>query len=92
MGDAVDAATRDAPAPTVRNEEGLLDEEIRKQAPTPSELEILNVLWRRGPSTVREVNDVLRERRTSDNERGHRHAKKQSCAQLRRDQVVAPEV
>jgi BlaI family transcriptional regulator, penicillinase repressor len=29
--------------------------------PTDSELEILNVLWRRGPSTVREVQEVLLE-------------------------------
>jgi|SRR5215831_11702461 predicted transcriptional regulator len=27
--------------------------------PTPSELEILQVLWSRGPSTVREVHDTL---------------------------------
>ena len=27
--------------------------------PTEAELEILNVLWRRGPSTVREVHEVL---------------------------------
>ncbi len=27
--------------------------------PTESELEILNVLWEKGPSTVREVHDVL---------------------------------
>lgn len=29
--------------------------------PTASELEILRVLWRRGPSTVREVHEVLAE-------------------------------
>ena len=27
--------------------------------PTPAELDILRVLWRRGPSTVREVNELL---------------------------------
>ena len=27
--------------------------------PTPSELEILHILWARGPSTVREIHDVL---------------------------------
>ena len=27
--------------------------------PTPSELEILQILWTRGPSTVREIHDVL---------------------------------
>jgi BlaI family transcriptional regulator, penicillinase repressor len=31
--------------------------------PTDAELEILTVLWRRGPSTVREVFDALSERR-----------------------------
>lgn len=31
--------------------------------PTESELEILQVLWHRGPSTVREVNDELSEKR-----------------------------
>jgi predicted transcriptional regulator len=31
--------------------------------PTASELEILRVLWARGPSTVREVHDALREQR-----------------------------
>jgi predicted transcriptional regulator len=30
-----------------------------KTQPTPSELEILHVLWSRGPSTVREIHDVL---------------------------------
>jgi BlaI family transcriptional regulator, penicillinase repressor len=30
-----------------------------KAQPTPSELEILHVLWSRGPSTVREIHDVL---------------------------------
>ena len=29
--------------------------------PTPSELEILQVLWSRGPSTVREVHEILSE-------------------------------
>jgi len=31
--------------------------------PTPSELEILHVLWSRGPSTVREIHDVLCEQK-----------------------------
>jgi hypothetical protein len=31
--------------------------------PTDAELEILNVLWRRGPSTVREVFETLGETR-----------------------------
>lgn len=31
--------------------------------PTDAELEILNVLWARGPSTVREVHDVLAARK-----------------------------
>ena len=30
-----------------------------KIQPTPSELEILQILWSRGPSTVREIHDVL---------------------------------
>ena len=30
-----------------------------KVQPTPSELEILHILWSRGPSTVREIHDVL---------------------------------
>ncbi|MGA2420820.1 MAG: BlaI/MecI/CopY family transcriptional regulator [Candidatus Acidiferrum sp.] len=33
------------------------------QRPTASELEILQVLWTRGPSTVREVHEVLNEKR-----------------------------
>ncbi|MBK8045432.1 MAG: BlaI/MecI/CopY family transcriptional regulator [Haliscomenobacter sp.] len=31
--------------------------------PTESELEILQVLWQQGPSTVRQVNDLLKARR-----------------------------
>jgi len=34
------------------------------QKPTASELEILRILWLRGPSTVREVYDALREIKT----------------------------
>src|SRR5690349_22447043 len=30
-----------------------------KTNPTPSELEILHILWNRGPSTVREIHDEL---------------------------------
>lgn len=30
-----------------------------KFQPTPSELEILQILWSRGPSTVREIHDVM---------------------------------
>lgn len=33
------------------------------QKPTASELEILQVLWTRGPSTVREVHDALHEKK-----------------------------
>ncbi len=33
----------------------------KKQEPTKSELEILQVLWQHGPSTVRFVNDTLNE-------------------------------
>jgi BlaI family penicillinase repressor len=34
------------------------------QKPTASELEILRVLWTRGPSTVREVHDFLSEKKS----------------------------
>jgi BlaI family transcriptional regulator, penicillinase repressor len=34
------------------------------QKPTASELEILHVLWARGPSTVREVHEALREQKS----------------------------
>jgi len=33
------------------------------QKPTASELEILRVLWERGPSTVREVHEILNEKK-----------------------------
>src|SRR5207253_9884001 len=33
------------------------------QKPTASELEILRVLWERGPSTVRDVHEALREKK-----------------------------
>jgi len=33
--------------------------------PTEAELEILNILWRRGPSTVREVHEALQADRTT---------------------------
>ncbi len=36
---------------------------VPPQKPTASELEILRVLWTRGPSTVREVHDSLQEKR-----------------------------
>ena len=32
---------------------------VTKSNPTPSELEILHILWARGPSTVREIHEVL---------------------------------
>ena len=35
----------------------------KKPRPTQAETAILQVLWRRGPSTVREVHDVLNEQR-----------------------------
>ena len=34
-----------------------------RSKPTTSELEILRVLWTRGPSTVREVNDALNQQK-----------------------------
>jgi BlaI family penicillinase repressor len=33
------------------------------QRPTASELEILHVLWERGPSTVREIHEILSEKK-----------------------------
>jgi len=33
--------------------------------PTPAELAILSVLWQRGPSTVREIHDALKEERAT---------------------------
>lgn len=35
----------------------------RHEHPTPGELEVLKILWDRGPATVREVMDVLNQRR-----------------------------
>jgi predicted transcriptional regulator len=37
----------------------------RHQRPTDAELEILNVLWERGPSTVRDVHETISERKTT---------------------------
>lgn len=37
---------------------------LSPQKPTASELEILRVLWSRGPSTVREVHDALSQRKS----------------------------
>jgi predicted transcriptional regulator len=41
----------------------LKKENSNYQEPTKSELEILQVLWKHGPSTVRFVNDVLNEQK-----------------------------
>lgn len=35
----------------------------REEHPTPGELEVLKILWQRGPATVREVMEVLNRRR-----------------------------
>ncbi len=35
----------------------------RHESPTPAELEVLQVIWERGPSTVREVMSVLNRQR-----------------------------
>jgi predicted transcriptional regulator len=35
------------------------------QSPTPVELAILQVLWRRGPSTVRQIHDALKKDRAT---------------------------
>src|ERR1700733_8199655 len=40
-----------------------MEDQSRKTEPTKAELEILNVLWQHGPSTVRFVNDRLNEQR-----------------------------
>jgi BlaI family penicillinase repressor len=40
-----------------------MEDQPRKTEPTKAELEILNVLWEHGPSTVRFVNDKLNEQR-----------------------------
>src|ERR1700761_4890918 len=39
------------------------EEKTAKNEPTKAELEILNVLWKFGPSTIRIVNDQLNEQR-----------------------------
>jgi BlaI family penicillinase repressor len=39
------------------------NESNKKPEPTRSELEILQVLWKHGPSTVRSVNDTLNEQK-----------------------------
>jgi BlaI family transcriptional regulator, penicillinase repressor len=39
--------------------------EVTRIQPTPSELEILHILWVRGPSTVREIHDVLAKEKES---------------------------
>ena len=36
---------------------------MQKYKPTESELEILNLLWERGPSTVKNINDLLNEKK-----------------------------
>jgi predicted transcriptional regulator len=39
------------------------NEQNKRPEPTRSELEILQVLWKQGPSTVRQVNDILNEQK-----------------------------
>ena len=39
------------------------NEQNKRPEPTRSELEILQVLWKHGPSTVRHVNDILNEQK-----------------------------
>ena len=38
---------------------------VTTKPPTPAELEILGVLWKRGASTVRDVHETLNEQRTT---------------------------
>lgn len=42
---------------------------VNEIRPTEAELEILQILWRKGPSTVREINDLLRDEQ--DKSRGY---------------------
>ena len=42
-----------------------------KNKPTESELEILQVLWKEQPCTVRDINERINENRTSDNIMGY---------------------
>lgn len=41
------------------------DHRARPPKPTPAELEILRVLWQRGPSAVRDVHEALSESRSA---------------------------
>ena len=45
--------------------------DVKLPRPTDSELGILRVLWRRGPSTVREVHEALREASGGDGASGY---------------------
>ena len=61
----------------------------RPPQPTPAELAILRVLWRRGRSTVREVLDVLNAgevARTGGDAKPTDHGR--SDLQLRRDEIT----
>jgi predicted transcriptional regulator len=55
------AATADFAATGQRNK--IVMARRKQETPTEGELEILQVLWDRGPSTVREVLEVLNQRR-----------------------------
>lgn len=48
--------------------------------PTESELEILHILWEKGPATVRTVNDLLNERRKSSAAGSRKDAKTKESA------------
>jgi len=48
--------------------------------PTESELEILHILWEKGPATVRMVNDILNERRKSSQATARNTAKPKESA------------
>src|SRR3954468_22049359 len=43
----------------------MADKPTHPRRPTDAELEILTVLWSRGPSTVRDVHDTISRRRTA---------------------------
>lgn len=48
--------------------------------PTESELEILHILWEKGPATVRTVNDLLNDRRKSNQATARNAAKPKESA------------
>ncbi len=63
------------------------------QGPTEAELEILSVLWQRGPSTVREVNEELNRRQPTGQTTTLKHMQIMLAKGLLvRDESVRPQV